>query len=938
MACTNPQNPNCADCNKAGMAILPARYAVVPNTVSATLPASLGNKVTTVKLKHHKYALRTLRQGFFYIYYEKHPRGSQYKWEVYSVAPQGTLWRQLSITSLQTITKEPTCARNGHNIPASVIHIENPSEQGKVWLAFSEHAWSPETFKDFDSNETKRDERMQTFQPKQWIASKDYEHGLDGTQANIEQIVEYQDNFAVASLTGGATVPEASEENGKHKDARLKKQSTRYPIHMRPKQSDDVAKLMKKIGEGGKGKSHEPMVMAVWDAVGIAHELNGFRNDAAGVIQQYGKERELQITAMNAIDGVKKALADKADAGAANIKQQSDAVYQAWYTPQSMAILRAQAAAMPEPARTRSVGYCNDLDFLGKNKLPSRFQSSRSQSHRNLLNAPTTPRKGQALDDYDTERNRIMDEARKYQQAMPRLTKDEQDNRRARSWEKYQSKLENNGAAYSTFKTNYQVFLKAADTLIDERTDDLIKWLEAQSLIDSLTEYHTKNTNDGVAFEDAVGEMIFGVSSSLKGASKINAWVQEAKATKTNLVWRAIASNQEEGIKEINLALGIAIAAPQVLTTSAWGNIGGQIKWNKVADLAKKSVSLHNANLKDGVTRVSTGGLDKIFISLGDALLKPFAKVMDTVNEKVIQTILLIRSGASVQTAIALVEAQARLEPVSRARMITRINFTKALVTTEVTAERAALNSRWAALKPTADAAGAKGFSAIKEARLGVVVAILEAVNLWKLSEQVTSDPKVQLQLRAAQMATSAACLDVMASAIKGLSGLGDKAISFQLLKVTGGVLSAGASFIGGTLDFKDVWKHGAGGEYGLASLYLARGISQYVTGAVGLAVTLSYAAPLLEKAAIRYAGNIVVQGLSRAALWALAARAGLMLVGLGFSVATLAISVAIWYFSDDALQDWCEESAFGRKSKDKRFASSDAQMKAYGAALLEVL
>jgi len=75
----------------------------------------------------------------------------------------------------------------------------------------------------------------------------------------------------------------------------------------------------------------------------------------------------------------------------------------------------------------------------------------------------------------------------------------------------------------------------------------------------------------------------------------------------------------------------------------------------------------------------------------------------------------------------------------------------------------------------------------------------------------------------------------------------------------------------------------------------------------------------------------------SRLAGWAFAARAGLMFAGLGFSIATLAVSLAIWYFSDDALQDWCEESAFGRKPKAKRFASPEAQMKAFEAALHEV-
>lgn len=74
MALTNPQNPNCPNCNKSGLAILPVRYAVVPLDISAKLPESLGDKVTSTKLSHNKYALRTLRQGFLYLLHEKHPR------------------------------------------------------------------------------------------------------------------------------------------------------------------------------------------------------------------------------------------------------------------------------------------------------------------------------------------------------------------------------------------------------------------------------------------------------------------------------------------------------------------------------------------------------------------------------------------------------------------------------------------------------------------------------------------------------------------------------------------------------------------------------------------------------------------------------------------------------------------------------------------------
>jgi hypothetical protein len=176
MACVNKQNPDCPNCNKSGLAILPVRYAVVPENVDAMLPSGLGNKVTNIKLEHYKYALRTLRQGFLYLYYEKHSRGSHIKWEIFAVSRAGTLWKQTSKHALTSISEDPTCSRTGHNIPASFITIENPEHCGPVWMAFSEHAWDREIFTRFENDLPLRDRRMQTFHPRKWIQIGGYRH------------------------------------------------------------------------------------------------------------------------------------------------------------------------------------------------------------------------------------------------------------------------------------------------------------------------------------------------------------------------------------------------------------------------------------------------------------------------------------------------------------------------------------------------------------------------------------------------------------------------------------------------------------------------------------------------------------------------------------------------------------------------------------------
>lgn len=572
---TNTTNPNCPNCNKNGLAILPVRYAVVPMDANASLPEPLGNKVKDVKLKHHKYALRTLRQGFIYLFYEKHARGSHIKWEIYSVSPAGTLWKQYSPNAIQSVSTEPACSVTGHNIPASVIAIENPEKCGKVWIAFSEHAWSKQTFQSFASDVKLRDERMQSLSPAIWIKDKAYKHGLEGTQANVERVIEYQNEFPVTALTGGA-LTNISSADGKHDPHVLKKQTTRYPLHMRKGQSKQVVEAMNKLGKRGEGNGYPPIVLALWDSVGITHELNGFRNDAAGWIKKYGVERELEITALNAIEGVKKILEDRA------VDQenqfQKNVINNA---PKISPTLdrRTAAATLPAQERAREIEVCNILDDWARRQLPSTLGHS---MRLNAASAMAEPRRSIEIAKIRTDADAHL--AARAANSPKQIAKAKE-----MAWPKYESMLEKD--AYQKFKEKYEAFLSAADTLIDNRTDDLIAWLESEMLLNAFYEFHPKSVDDGVIFDDQIGTAIHGMNSSAKGLAKIDAWVKEMKASKSNLIWRAIALNQEEGIEQVNGALAQAVA------TASTGQLSVDFVTTyvrKMADIYKKANTMQN--------------------------------------------------------------------------------------------------------------------------------------------------------------------------------------------------------------------------------------------------------------------------------------------------------------------------------------------------------
>ena len=949
----------CANCNMTGLPILAVRYAVVPADLKPAVPplpaAMSGKRVKDIALDsaQYKYSLRALRGGVLYLFYEKGPRGKNY-WQVFSVTHDGHV-------SILSPGPEPAdsiaCANINHSVPRTAYFcIERPEKCGKVWIAFSQALWSGETYAEYIQDATLRAKRMQLIEPAKWINSPQHEHAIEATQANIEQVFEYVPGAEQVAPSPSKLDP-ISKRDGSHDAYQLALQSSLYPAIMRNAKVDkkgqpittpeslQTVKLMHQSGKRPDGGSHPPMLLALWDGIGITHELNGYRNEAAGRIKQYGDERELEITALAAIEGAKKALEDKVEAVVNRRYDQADAINKRIYSASDIAYRRANAANLPEPQRGYRLDDLNLMEQWQAQNVPWHTTSrlDRIQAHvynRNLpWQEPQTRASMEAM--RNQQRDPIINEANAYLKARGPNKQKEIAEERTDTWAKYEPKLDLD--AYAKFKTNYDKFHADADKLIDTRTVELIKWLEAPLLIDTLEDYHGANIKDGVLFEDVVGDAIFGMGSTKAGAKKIEAWVKEAKASiKTNLIWRAIALNQKEVIEEVDKALQIAQQAPDQLTSKAWDNAGAQVKWNKIADLYKKATSLHNANHKPGVIKqVNTRNVDKLFITVGDAFMKPFAKATDTLNEKMVQSVLLLRAGASEASVLGLVAAQAKYEGVSRARMIQRINTTKTFIAQELTAERKALNQTWSALKNNADKLDTKGaFSVAKEARLGLVVAVLEGVNLWKISQGVTQDPKVQLQLLAAKMALSAAMLDVVASGIKGLAS--DTALSFQVLKVAGGALSGGASGIGGWMDAKDASKQWEKEKYRIAIFYGFRAGFQFASGVTSILAGLSYADPLLKKLSAHYAKNAALGAALRIGSastgWLLGARAGIMLFGLGFSIATLAISAAIWHFSDNELQNWCEESAFGIQPKDKRFPSPKAQMESFDKALLDVI
>jgi hypothetical protein len=420
------------------------------------------------------------------------------------------------------------------------------------------------------------------------------------------------------------------------------------------------------------------------------------------------------------------------------------------------------------------------------------------------------------------------------------------------------------------------------------------------------------------------------MGSSQAGAKKIEAWVKEAKASvKGNLLWRAIALNQEQGIAEVDAALALAEQHQGERAVASALTIEGILaKTLKVfADTHKKAAGLYSANTSAAgaagstafgakINPVKTRDIDKVLSTVGDKLLDHFKVpgLADHVSEKLIQHMLSIRAMVDPKDSLALVVAQAAAEPQSRGHLLRRLaaaeTFLAANTADIKTAQAENLRAAWGKFR----IGDSKAPAAMRDARLAIVVMLIEGLNFQKLLAECKTkgDAKSWWSLAASGMTITSGLYDVASVPAKNLFGA--ESWSYQKIKLWGGVLSAGATAIGAYLDLKDAKKSKDAGRTGLAFLYFSKMALGGANLGLVMATTFTYSAPLIG----RLTGSPIAAGAARAvgarAAAIIGARILFMSAGLWLTVGTFAIQVFIWVFTDDDLQYWCDRCAFGKE------------------------
>jgi len=947
----------CNVCKAGGLPILPTRYAVVPASFPAPgLGSFSGERVKDVALdgEKYKYVARTLRMGFLYVFYESGPQGANY-WEVYSVTAEGTLWRCDDADSARL---EPSmkCANQGHNpLRMHYIVIEKPEQCGKVWLAYSEHKWSPQTRERYE-NPTHRATRMQPIEPAVWATgtceTKNHQYIL-ATESNFKTIVEYGD-YQFSELGGeppslphmGFDRPSTiSQVDGTYDDAALRLQSTRTPWYARNRPVGDrkdlvlqqlLQQMMDKCGDPTMGVSYWPMAFALWDAVGITDELNGYCNDALGAIAKYGEERALQIMAASNIEGAKAALEGKADDAARR-------------TAEAVQLGQRGGYRHYEVMRRNQIIQANVPDMKGKQALAG-LENDRSngvisdaeyRSRRSALLDQYVPadRRAQAEADFNAYDAEIVQADQTRDQNLENYRK----KRVQEAWDRYNDNID--WDKLNRFKTNYDSFQEAATTLANARTQELIKWLEWDLLFDTLEDYSEEVEDDGHEFIEVVADLTEGIGGSEAGSRYLKTLVEERRdaSHRKSLFWRAIAANQKELKPAVASALDEAVKAKDTPLPTGLAIIERVISNLKTfSGYYKKAVSLVGETKVEKLgplPRVmKNAGVDKLMMTVGDTAFKwlGLSRLGDFVGEKIIQNIFLMSTGISNADALALVREQARSEGVAREVALQRLRTARTfLEANEAIANEPShkvLRDMWGKMRPV------NGRNGAATMRITVVVGLIEAWNFKKLIAASDKTTKTYAQLVASAATMSAAVIDV---AIVPYQLAGKKAYGFQKWKFIGGMLGAFASVVGATLDGVEAAGRVTRRQYSLFVLYFIKSGLGFAAASGAIISAIATSAPLLRIAGRRLGLNVMVIAVdgiaSRVAIASFARILGL-LVGWEIAIVLVGIQLLVWYFTPDALEEWCETSAFGRQTFGIALEDPKKQEEVFIAALADVL
>ncbi|WP_303621194.1 T6SS effector BTH_I2691 family protein [Cedecea neteri] len=913
-------------CTTKGLTVLPVRYAVVPENINASLPDWANDPhITGVKLANNeKYTLRALRQGYLYVFYEKGKQGVNY-WQCYSVASDGSLWLQQFPSNPASVDK--ALCETGEHIAQNVefMSIESPDKCGNVWFAFSQYPWGQETLDRYRLTPKDRSERMQKVTPSLSGLGRS-KTGAEVTEDSLNQVLDYQtpsvfgllpgpDNLMVSNVSRVLSLWEPTgDDPWRVNDDVVKLQSSLYPwAQNRSGMATATVTAMQNRSEGMK-----PLVLPLWDPIGIVHELNGWSQDVLGRQVQFLQERELEVSTKANLDALQAMLAEKTQAsGQAQLERAA--------LPESTMLSDVYLDAR---LKTLELRYQNKPDVLAQIRADDQLIRSwhaqnvtASYSENVVLDNP------EPLISHQRRVAKIKAQVDKELAERPQNFADS----RARSWAPYQKKL--NLTRKKNFDACYKGLGDKVNDIFQQRIASVVNWLDAPLLVTVLDDFYCMEQRAAVFYQSAVSMAINGINSCPAGAGKIDGWWNEFSTSKrSNLLWRHVTGNNPGLMNELEPFLTsvksrkdeevtpLTAAAITATLVQQAGNLKKLEEYYKnTADTVAQGLSENASRLEAEIYKT-----DAFIVTVGDRVSRIL--LVDKMGEKLSTTafrlVFMVRAGIPAEKVTALVNEYLHEAPALRSTVLAGIRSSKRFMAnqSEVTTIRQTLSSKLEEHFSTE-----KGKNEYRLAKINSLLLVLNAVDFIYLCGQVSDDKKPLTSLMASGLAMVSQTVATFKPAIE--KGLEAAPLTVAWLKGVGSAAGGVASICSVFADATSVADEFKNNRFTLMSVL---GLKTFVDG-LGVVKSLGLLLDLIGKPLAKDGADLIARGL---AVEFLGIRILAVLMTWEAMVAITLLQVVATWISDNELQVWCEKCVFGTWPVNRSLME---QNKALEAAIKEI-